>query len=300
MSILCVLCEAFHRPRLTNEWNAKEATRACVRSGDGEMYGKTTCNLFPTYVHFDLVAAITRSWRHKLGSYSPQLLESSIHFTEASVQIRCDIHAKVIEGRLIIKIEKVLFLGYQPDNALHGLPNLTRLLTKEDGLASCCPHIRWMELHPVVFGPEEGNDAEHEKTTCLWKHPGRCWRYQKLYSQPTKCRGEVTPELSKIWGCHFCYTDMTISYRPLDESVGVNLVTLTAWKDLGRGISINDPAWKTQSVVPGASSRQCDVGSLYHLFEGKKWRKASIPYVPEIKVEGFRRVHETLPASFAA
>ncbi|RSL61491.1 hypothetical protein CEP54_006219 [Fusarium duplospermum] len=300
MSILCELCEGFHRPRLTNEWNAKEGTRACVRSGDGEMYGKTTCNLFPTYAHFDLVAAITRSCRHSLGSYSPRLLESTIHFTDASAQIKCNIHAKVIDGRLIVKIEKILFPGYQPARELHGLPNLVRLLTTEDDLASCCPHIRWVELHPVVFEPEEGNDAEQGKTVCLWQHPGSCWRVQQRYPQPDKCRGEVTPELSKIWGCHFCYTDMTVSYRHFDESVGVNLVALTAWKDLGRGISIHDPAWKTHSVVPGASSRQCDVGSLYHLFEGKEGRKASIPYVPEFTVEGFRRVHGTLPASFTA
>lgn len=297
--ILCTLCEDFHRPRLTNGWNAKQATRACVQSGDGEIYGKTTCNLFPTYVHFDLVAAITRSWRHNLGVYSPQLLQSTTHSTHptARAQVSCDIYAEVIDGRLIVKIEKILFTGHELARALKGPPHLAWLWMRDDGAGRCCPHVRWAELHPFVFDSRNRNKTERRKFNCLWGHAGTCWANQKSRPQPSRCLGEVRPALSKIWGCHRCYTDMTISYQYI-KSRDIKLVTLTAWKDLGHGVSIDDPAWESHTVAQEASSRQCDVGSLYHLFEGKWGEKAPIPYMPELGETIFAGSHEELPVSF--
>ncbi|KAL2694591.1 hypothetical protein Neosp_001176 [[Neocosmospora] mangrovei] len=136
MSILCTLCEGFHRPRLVNEWDEKEATRACVQSGDSELYGKTMCETFPTYVHFDLVAAITRSWRHNLGVYNPQLLESSVTFSNLKVKARinCRTEAKVVNGSLFLKTERILFTGYRREEALKGLPDLVQLLEWENDL----------------------------------------------------------------------------------------------------------------------------------------------------------------------
>ncbi|RSL87416.1 hypothetical protein CEP51_002266 [Fusarium floridanum] len=220
MSILCALCEGFHRPRLVNEWDAEEATRACVRSGDSEMYEKTMCETFPVYVHFDLVAAITRSWRHNLDFYNPQLLESSITFSSprAKGSINCRMEAKVIDGRLMLKTERVLFAGYRRAEALKGLPDLVRLL-------------------------------------------------------------EIDNDLDAL----SCYTDMTMGYAYI-ESDDVKLVTLTTWKDLGRGMSIEDPVWKSHNEVPPSTPRNLDLeaSSLFHLFEGEGGKKAPVSYLPKL------------------
>lgn len=50
------------------------------------------------------------------------------------------------------------------------------------------------------------------------------------------------------------------------ESADVKLVTLTTWRDLGRGISVEDPVWKSHNTSPDFTPRDLDLEalSLYH------------------------------------
>lgn len=285
MSILCALCEGFHRPRLVNEWDEEEATRACVRPGDRELYGKTMCETFPTYVHFDLVAAITRSWRHNLGFYNPQLLESSVTFSNPKVKgsINCRTEAKVINGSLILKTERVLSTGYRRAEALKGLPDLVRLLEKENDLGWCCIHVQWREIYPFVFTSDQTNDKKSQKLQCLWSHRNSCLR-RSPWSLPMVCSGKINLNF-QLWHCRNCYTDMTMGYAYI-ESDDVKLVTLTTWKDMGRGISVEDPVWKlhnTSDFMP----RDLDLEalSMYDLFEAEGGKKAPNPYLPNPRKE---------------
>ena len=197
MSILCALCEGFHRPRLVNEWDAEEATRACVLSGDSEMYGKTMCETFPTYVHFDLVAATTRSWQHNLGFYKPQLLDSSITFSNPKVKgsINCRIEAKVVNGSLILKTERVLFTGYRRAEALKGLPDLVRLLEKENDLGWCCIHVQWRDIYPFALALNQSDYKESQKHHCLWSHHNTCLGRRR--PRPEVCSGKTNLRFEK-------------------------------------------------------------------------------------------------------
>lgn len=282
MSILCVLCKGFHRPRLVNEWNAEEATRACVLSGDSEMYGKTMCETFPTYVHFDLVAAITRSWRHNLGLYSPQLLEFSVTFSNPKVKgsVTCRTEAKVINGSLILKTERVLFAGYKRVEALKGLPDLVQLLEKENDLGWCCLHVQWREIYPFVFESDKTDPNGFLKHHCLWSHDSTCSRRRR--PRPGICNGETNRRLG-FWQCRNCHTDVSMSYTYIEPD-DVKLVTLTTWKDLGRGISIEDPVWKSHNTAADLTPREpgLEALDLYHLFEGEGGKKAPFPYQPQL------------------
>ncbi|KAH7014834.1 hypothetical protein EDB80DRAFT_545507, partial [Ilyonectria destructans] len=266
--ILCPLCRIFHTPRNTHVSDLREGGRACVKFGDKKIQQKTTSRHLPRQVHFDLVAAITRSHRHQSASHDPRLLNSSHYYYHeyGSARISCSVSAKVVNRRLLLKTEKYLFPRVETLDALDAIPELLAILKGNPGLGACCAHYEWQWFQRFIFRPHPYFPEQTKKQWCLWTHGERCWHPHRVRDGP--CLEGVKDDLLAIRGCHRCHTDIGISLRDIHgESTAL---ILTTWKDLGRGMDTEDVSWKSHLDHPPGQQkkdRKVKIGDIHTAFE---------------------------------
>ncbi|KAH8670706.1 hypothetical protein BGZ61DRAFT_483050 [Ilyonectria robusta] len=271
--ILCPLCRIFHTPRNTHVSDLREGGRACVKFGDRKIQQKTTSRHLPRHVHFDLVAAITRSHRHKSALHEPRLLNSSHYYFHeyGTARISCYVSAKVVNRRLLLKTEKYLFPRVETLDALDAIPELLGVLKRNPGLGACCAHHDWQWFRRFIFRPHPYFPEETNKQWCLWTHGERCWHPHRVREGP--CLGGVKDDLLEIRGCQRCHTDIGISVRNIHgESAAL---ILTTWKDLGLGMDTEDVSWKSHlEHTPGQQKkdRKTKIGDIHTAFETRPGR----------------------------
>ncbi|KPM40488.1 hypothetical protein AK830_g6060 [Neonectria ditissima] len=271
--ILCSLCRIFHPPRLCLTWNPKDARRACVGSGqDDEVWAKITSPHLPRQVHFDIVAAITRNSRHGLTQYTTQMLASTTyhHHEDGHTMISCYVSAKVVNGRLLLKIEKFLFPRVERLGTLDAVPKLKSMLIRHPDLRACCAHYKWDSIHRFVFQPNPYEPDDTRRHNCLWTNGIYCWG-DCCASLKQPCTGKIRDFLSTLRGCPKCHTDLAMTYKNYNDE-GTILI-LTSWKDLGAGLHVDDASWKSHRALdPVAETprRRPEIGSIYRAYESKR------------------------------
>ncbi|KAM0425762.1 hypothetical protein ACHAPT_009012 [Fusarium lateritium] len=289
--ILCTKCNKFHPPRKTREWNAVEGRRKCIRDPnlDDSPY-------LPQNVFFDIVSAVSRSFRLKSGYYVVNCLADQQEYTTEGAKIKSKSWARIREGQVILKTENVLYLDRGPD-LLHNVEKLHEMLMENWQLAMVCKHHSWDKIWPWILNPEipdaEGynyvlsRDPEKEAlplehrdfTNCIWTHGMTCW---------TRCGATqwIRWHQDELWGCTSCSTDYKISVlrRPSGYS-RTNAIVFTSWKNLGRGIDWSDKQWMEQiGSGDDRDSRSTWGNSSAVLFEDDKDLSFGSIYMPNSSI----------------
>lgn len=303
--ILCYQCSKFHPPRSTREWNEVEARRACIADGNSNVIqqGYLDSPFLPYHVHFDIVAAVCRSSRLKIGSYVVNCLADRQVYKTEGVKISSRISARICGGQVILKTENVLLLQPGPDLS-RNVEKLNELLYENWELTGVCEHVSWDMIWPFILSPEqEIPDVEmyervlsKDTTTvpvldgwdlsnCIWTHGMTCW---------TICDAGPWIEWhsDELWGCGKCSTDFKISVvrRPPDHP-RANAIVFTSWKNLGRGVNLADKDWRGHmdtfdDVEDGSRATWANhVAQLFEGIEGLGTRHTYMPKLGEVLEE---------------
>ncbi|KAJ3548892.1 hypothetical protein NM208_g794 [Fusarium decemcellulare] len=265
-----------------------EKERPCIVQSAQECWPKSV----PSFVNFDLVAMVMRSFRHNSGLYGPDRLASSRYRAIGCARIFSNTSARIFNQRLILKSETFLFAGRGSDT-LEKVPKVWQLFQKHIELGKVCQHVRWGEVLPFIFSyhaplhelqkGQSFSKPNHIKILnvsgkslqrCVWTHPGGCWARCKAGSM-------LKPILEGLWSCESCSTDYKISTARGDgQSSRAKFLVLTSWKNLGRGEDAADKQWK--EFVN--SSRVVDFGRTTALYStASSYEQDSInPYQPSV------------------
>ncbi|KAH7142719.1 hypothetical protein B0J13DRAFT_445283 [Dactylonectria estremocensis] len=276
MEILCSICRLFHLPRLTDRptSNEAEAARPCCHYGNKWIQQRTASRNLPVGMHFDMVAAMTRSSRHQALYYKPRMIEKRSHYSYLGVSPHLDLrHAvRIVDGHFLVRKEICLYPDTMGSASLYNVPNFLKMMTSLEKVENCCEHVKWIDTLDFLFDPTLKTWAKH---LCLWTHPERCKRLgpEGLGSM---CQWPVGTMLHTVYSCRVCYTGYSIGRRDVVD--GSTTVTFTSWKDLGCGKDIDDQFWKSHlSRIPGYKTvvREGPLGDIWSRFEG-----STRPYVP--------------------
>jgi hypothetical protein len=255
--ILCPECKVFHRPHqalwhvaLRTYRKKPRGMRPCAIAGfaEDEARCRTRSVFLPPEIHFNMVAAVMRSHRHKSGRYNTQSLSSTRHYSKVGYpKINCDTKCAIVDGRLIVKTETRFLPCKGMDGVLDAAANVWEYLDMW-GLQNCCPHWNW--------------DRWLGKETYI---AGRIWTCGIWCLKNGSC---VVDRIFGVGGCRCCYTDFSFGVADLPDNQGRVLV-LTSWKDVGKGEDIEDRKWKShsfESSFQGAILRR-QTGDIFFAFE---------------------------------
>ncbi|KAH8672168.1 hypothetical protein BGZ61DRAFT_536828 [Ilyonectria robusta] len=268
MDILCSICRRFHLPRLTDgpTSNETEAARPCYYYGNKWIQESTASRNLPVGMHFDMVAAVTRSIRHQALYYKSHMIYKTVRWVYGSSECRlATTHTvRVVDGHFLVRKENCLYPESIRSASLCSVPKLQRMLARLEQFTTCCEHVKWADTVDFLFDPTLKTWPQH---VCLWTHPEQCEypRFEGLCQQP------VASVLRKVYSCRVCYTDYAIGRRNLVG--GLTTITLTSWKDLGCGKDVEDRVWKSHlSRIPGYKvvPRDGPSGEIWSRFEGSK------------------------------
>lgn len=292
-AILCSICIKFHTPRRSPDYDITIAARQCIQYGTSAVLKQVTSDHLPRQVHFDLIAAQTRTQRHRqkekglVGAYTPQTLFTSHMFWDKLGTDRAwnYITCRVKSGHFILKTEHVLLPAEDPKDVLQGAENLFRMLHQRKMLGWCCAHVHWTTCLPYLFHPEvelfpTRGYADTHLHQCLWTH-NNCKGFMYGNTRIKKCGDIVSQDLGNVMGCIYCATDFTLNIKRSES--GINMLVLTSWKDLGQGINVADPCWRSHlETQPGTRRRRpesCYYGQVFRNFEMRGPK-----YVPSYKM----------------
>ncbi|KAF4451720.1 hypothetical protein F53441_5399 [Fusarium austroafricanum] len=275
--ILCKSCKIFHRPQLDRFYKKEEGDRLCIQHGSANLRSLSFSPYLPPNVHFDLLAAISRSHKFRPNSpvYRPELLtcvqihtngqgellirkESGLHFSRG--------------GHAILKSQMILFPGrhkdHDPTKSLADTLNLAETLESTSLLGNICGHAYWPDLCLFMFHgytPLERNHGQWSSPNnlslfsespkalqeCIWTHKGDCWLR-------CKARAQIESGLEgRMWSCGKCSTNYTINTIRLDGHCA-NFVVMTSWKDLGTCMDRSDWRWRQHLANFDLPDRQPD------------------------------------------
>lgn len=215
-----------------------------------------------------------RCYRHGWSTYSAKFLSASSRYGRFSnpeyPKLFSTTHCRIVDGRLFAKTE-IQILPCEGLEPLKDCPHYIRnILDKYRELRHCCNHWRWTELYSPVFSFYD-----------------RVWSDRPIRYASSFLHGC----LRRIQGCGDCYSDFALSAIDLADDRG-RVVTLTCWKDLGFGYSINDPRWSTHlyaELRPQLAVRELpEIGLIAKGFELAARGKAASRYHPEIGTDALK------------
>ncbi|KAF4459050.1 hypothetical protein FALBO_14201 [Fusarium albosuccineum] len=249
---LCSLCQKFHLPCIHTYEDARERARACSSLATENMHA-IEIYVSPFKLDFDMVAAATRSHRHRNDVYSTDRMGVRIDYlsTDGYARVKCYFSAYIQRGRLIAKVEQELHPGRKRNSALEGVRELIEIFEQNEPLRNRCRHCPLWDLGLLKFAfrPDAGDYHMHE---CFWTQGKSFWNKDQPFFglSLTKCVLKLRLRLALCWtdSCRHCGTKMKLSYR--DEKYDdTTVATLTSWRDLGYGLDVEDPAWKRHSYL---------------------------------------------------
>lgn len=183
--ILCETCSKFHLPRKDRTWNEYEGPRRCIQYANGRALEYLESPYLPRQVHFDIVAAITRSYRFESGLYDINYLFSTDQYTAGRAKITSNVSARLYKGTLVLKTELVLSAGKMAF-ASENVDKLEKVLQKSTKLENVCQHVKWAEVLPFIFRPQlptvqKGGQLYDSDFSVMYEIPfEHHWRAQKL------------------------------------------------------------------------------------------------------------------------
>ncbi|KAL6406740.1 hypothetical protein AUP68_09543 [Ilyonectria robusta] len=126
MEILCPVCRIFHLPRLSNLASSKaEGARHCFQYGNKWIQRKSTSPHLPPWIYFDVIAAVTRSSRHQLACYEPDMVGKRIDdYGSKGVRIVTKYSVRVDDGRFLLKTETALYPMIERSQSLRRVSHL--------------------------------------------------------------------------------------------------------------------------------------------------------------------------------
>ncbi|EEU41150.1 uncharacterized protein NECHADRAFT_83278 [Fusarium vanettenii 77-13-4] len=293
--ILCETCSKFHLPRRDRTWNKYEGPRRCIQYGNGRALEYLESPYLPRQVHFDIVAAITRSYRFDSGLYDTNSFFSTEKYTAGRAKITSNVSARLYKGSIVLKAELVLSAG-KVAFASENVDKLEKMLQKSTKLENVCQHVKWAEVLPFIFRPQlptvqkSGQSclgkhssqkckiSRQDLHTCLWTHSQKCWSRCDAYSR-------LGSDLQRLWSCNLCSTDYKISLsRKQGKSSETNSLVFTSWKNLGRCTSVYNEDWAGH-MNPGLSDYQKRGTDLYDVarsFENPAKGLFDFEYYPSV------------------
>lgn len=293
--ILCETCSKFHLPRRNRTWNEYEGPRRCIQYGNGRALEYLESPYLPRQVHFDIVAAITRSYRFDSGLYDINYLFSTDQYTAGRAKITSNVSARLYKGSLVLKTELVLSAGKMAF-ASENVDKLEKMLQKSTKLENVCQHVKWAEVLLFIFRPQlptvqksgqscmgkhpsqECKISGQDLHTCLWTHSQRCWSRCGAYSR-------LGSDLQKLWSCNLCSTDYKISLlRKQGKSSETNSLVFTSWKNLSRCTSVYNEDWAAHMKLdlPDYQKRGTELYNVARSFENPAKGLFDFEYYPSV------------------
>ncbi|KAF4511606.1 hypothetical protein G6O67_003387 [Ophiocordyceps sinensis] len=257
--ILCTQYRVFHPPGLFPASQRSSSNKSCYVS---TVY-------LPPYLYFNMVAAVMRCHRHGWSKYSAEALSKSFryeYFDESRYpRIVSTTQCQIVNGRLIAKNEILIF----PCKGLAGLRDAKvkvdhlfhESAENHEVLQYRCSHMRW---------------TEYKSRTSLLRD-GRMWNPRPL----SKDWGFLHRGRYRVFHCPGCYTSHALSAYDLPDDGG-RVIAMTAWKDLGSGISIKDLRWISHLSSGSTLMGLSDEGLVANDFEEALTGRPAQPYHPTI------------------
>lgn len=249
----------------------------------------------PRQVHFDIVAAITRSYRFDSGLYDINCLFSSYQYTAGRAKITSNVSARLYKGSLVLKTELVLSAG-KVAFASENVDKLERMLQKSTKLENVCQHVKWAEVLPFIFRPrlptvqksgqscmgkhpsQECKISGQDLHTCLWTLSHKFWSRCDAYSR-------LRSDLQRLWSCNLCSADYKISLsRKQGKSSETNSLVFTSWKNLSRCTSIYNEDWAAHMNLglPDYQKRGTELYNVARSFENPAKGLFDFEYYPSV------------------
>ncbi|KND88253.1 hypothetical protein TOPH_07053 [Tolypocladium ophioglossoides CBS 100239] len=229
---LCPQCRVLHPPHLSlppawySDYGA--AIRPCAQSssaGSAALLKKSqiASAFLPLQLHFNMVAGVMRCHRHGWSTYSAETLSSSSRYKyfdkSRYPKLVSTTQCRIVNGHLVAKTEKLIFLCKGSAGLQDAASKVVQLLEREWALRHCCGHQRWAQRY----------------YSTLLSCRDRIWSSRPI----SEALSFLHLDRHRVKGCGLCYTDCALSAYDLPDDRG-RVITLTTWKDLGSGYSIND------------------------------------------------------------
>ncbi|RTE80169.1 hypothetical protein BHE90_005373 [Fusarium euwallaceae] len=226
--ILCGACSKFHLPRLDRNWDEHEGPRRCIQYGNGYPLQYLESPYLPRQVHYDIVAAITRSHRFNSRLYDINFLSSKDQYTAGRVKITSNVSARHYKGAIVLKTELVLSAG-KLAYAWENMEKLEKMLQKSTKLENVCQHVKWTEVLPFLFRLQLPT-VRKSGQSCLGNHTGK------------ECKVSNKDLHECLWTHSQRYYKISL-VRQKGKSSEMNSVVLTSWKNLGQCTNVFDDNW---------------------------------------------------------
>ena len=276
--ILCHWCRIFHSPMPTPGWSVVSYTDPANRippiceSFTKYTEQKESSIALPWRLHYNLVMAVMFCHRRGFEFWEPHHLDHDGRTiaTKQGHKLKMRYRFKISHGNLILKTEKLLYLGNQQGDVaiLQSIAEITEMLNSRsgwDGLPApqmdcwerdkVCRHSGWTRSNPHIFDTVGfDNDSEREDMDQITP--------MTRLTNWTAVKG-LEDKTTQIKWCKRCYTDLAIALIPMPASNGaggsidpsprrnVNICVLTSWKNLGTGLTITDNMWNSHLIADG-------------------------------------------------
>ncbi|WAO92404.1 Hypothetical protein NCS54_00991200 [Fusarium falciforme] len=250
-------------------WNEYEGPRRCIQYGNGRTLEYLQSPYLPRQVHFDIVAAIIRSYRFDSELYDINYLLSTDQYTAGRAKITSNVSTRLYKGTLVLKTELVLSAGKMAF-ALENVAKLEKMLQKSTKLENVCQHVKWAEVLPFIFRPQL-RTVQKNGQSCMGKHP----------SQECKISGKDLHTC--LWTHSQKYYKISLS-RKQGKSSETNSLVFTSWKNLSRCTSVYNEDWTAHMNLglPDYQKRATELYNVARSFENPAKGLFDFEYYPSV------------------